>query len=270
MPRNARPVGVFVGREAEKAKILAYLAGASDRLFIVYGVSGSGKSALLAVAAREAAAQPGAIVVQRFLGITKRSSDLRSLLGGPLPGAARTLPAGRRVADRRPHARKGIDEQLKNATAERPIRIFLDALDQLDPADAADSLWWIRSTPLPPHAKLVLSCLSDSDDEVAGRPYAVLKQRGFLMPDNSVAIEHLSPPEAQLLWTRWLDQARRRLTDGQQAAVAARILVPKATECRQPLYLRILFEESRLWRSYDVPPRLGASYPSCSGRCWTD
>ena len=255
------PVGVFVGREAEKAKILAYLAGASDRLFIVYGVSGSGKSALLAVAAGEAAAQPGAIVVQRFLGITKRSSDLRSLLVDLCQGLrehfrlADELPTNVRMLE------KEFYEQLKNATAQRPIRIFLDALDQLDPADAADSLWWIRSTPLPPHAKLVLSCLSDSDDEVAGRPYAVLKQRGFLTPDNSVAIEHLSPPEAQLLWTRWLDQARRRLTDRQQAAVAARILVPKATAHRQPLYLRILFEESRLWRSYDVPPRLGASLP---------
>ena len=179
------PVGVFVGRESEKAKILAYLAGLSDRPFIVHGVSGSGKSALLAAAAREAAAQPGAIVVERFLGITKRSSDLRSLLIDLCQGLREHFPLADELPTNVRLLEKEFYEQLKNATAERPIHVFLDALDQLDPADAADSLWWIRSTPLPPHARLVLSCLSDPDDEAAGRPYAVLKQRGFLMPDNS-------------------------------------------------------------------------------------
>jgi WD40 repeat protein len=255
------PAGVFVGREAEKTKILAYLGGASDQPFIVHGVSGSGKSALLAAAAREAAAQPGAIVVKRFLGITKRSSDLRSLMIDLCQELRECFPLAEELPTDVRLIEKEFYEQLKNATARRPIHVFLDALDQLDPADAADTLWWIRSTPLPAQARLVLSCLSDPDDAVAGRPWAVLKQRGFLTPTNSLPTEELSLAEAQLLWTRWLKQAGRTLTGRQQAAVDARILVPKADARRRPLYLRILFEEVRLWRSYDAPPQLGESVP---------
>lgn len=256
------PSGVFVGRILELAKIQAYLAGENDRPFVVHGVSGSGKTALLAQAARDAK-HTTAILIERFLGITKRSSDLRSLLIDlcqtlreqfPL---AEELPADVRLLERE------FYEQIKNATAERPIYIFLDALDQLDATDGAHSLSWIRSTPLPPYAKLVVSCLSDPDDDVAGRPYAVLKQRGFLTAANSVGIIELTLDEAKVLLQRWLNQVGRKLNEKQQTNVDARILSTKQvdTACRQPLYLKILFEEARLWRSFDEPIEPAATVP---------
>ncbi len=255
------PPGVFVGREAETAQILAYLTSDIDHPFVVHGVSGSGKTALLAYSAR-AAARRGAILLQRYLGITKRSSDLRSLLTDLCQTLREQFPLAEELPNDVRLLEKEFYEQLKHATAERPIYIFLDALDQLDPADGAHSLGWIRSTPLPPHARLVLSCLSDPDDEVAGRPYAILKQRGFLTEANSTGILELTPDEARDLCQRWLKRAGRRLSDEQQAAVDSRILSPNDTACRQPLYLKILFEETRLWRSFDLPPqKLGTSVP---------
>ncbi len=256
------PPGVFVGRTLEQAKIGAYLAGENDRPFVVHGVSGSGKTALLAQAAREVK-HNAAIRIQRFLGITKRSSDLRSLLIDLCQSLreqftlAEELPADVRLLE------KEFYEQLKNATVERPIYIFLDALDQLDSADGAHSLSWIRSTPLPPRAKLVVSCLSDPDDDVAGRPYATLKAKGFLTEANSVGIIELTPDEAKLLWQRWFNQAGRQLNQNQQRTVDVRILSTKTEDaaCRQPLYLKILFEEARLWRSFDTPKELAATVP---------
>ncbi len=254
------PAGVFVGREAEQNQILVYLTSDHDRPFILHGVSGSGKSALMAAAARQAAAGSGAILIERYLGTTKRSSDLRSLLIDLCLSLREhfaltdELPTDIRLLE------KEFYEQLRNATAKRPVHVFLDALDQLDPGDDAHRLWWIRSTPLPPHARLVVSCLSDPEDETASGPWNALNQRGLSRPDNSVGIEHLEPEEAKLLWTRWLDQAQRNLSDEQQAAVDDRILQGSAA-CRQPLYLRILFEEARRWPSLATPPPLGATVP---------
>jgi WD40 repeat protein len=254
------PVGGFVGREAERAKVLHYLDSVSQRPFVLHGLSGSGKSALMAAAAREAAGRPGAIVIERYLGTTSRSSDLRSLLIDlcqslrELFPLAHVLPTDLRLIE------KEFYDQLKNATAERPIYIFLDALDQLDSSDDAHLLWWIRSTPLPTNVGIVVSCMSDPSDEMPFGPWAAIKQRGFLTEDNSTAIEHLEPQEAQSLWTRWLDQASRNLTADQQVAIDERIL-KGTTDCRQPLYMRILFEEARRWPSYTPPPPLGASVP---------
>ena len=41
-----------------------------------------------------------------------------------------------------------LDRLLATATGERPILLFLDAIDQLDDADGARQTYWLR-TPLP-------------------------------------------------------------------------------------------------------------------------
>ena len=52
------------------------------------------------------------------------------------------------------------------------------------------------------------------------------------------------------LFDKWLPSAARRLSEANAEAIKARILPEVSRECRRPLYLRILFEECRLWPSY--------------------
>jgi len=108
-------------------------------------------------------------VIVRFIGVTPRSSDVRSLLGSlcqelrlrwPREGE---LPTDIKVLE------VELQEQFKKATPEQPLILFLDALDQLADTDGGRLLHWIPIGPLPAHVKVVVSCLSDRAKDDAAR-----------------------------------------------------------------------------------------------------
>ena len=122
---------------------MAYLSGASPRPLVVHGVSGSGKSALLAECVRQATHTfpSGTIIIPRFIGATPDSTELRNLLRGlciQLSQAhgqeASSVPVEVKelIAD--------FPQRLALATAQRPLMLILDALDQLNPNDGAHYL----------------------------------------------------------------------------------------------------------------------------------
>ncbi|MFO1001166.1 MAG: DUF4062 domain-containing protein [Planctomycetaceae bacterium] len=258
------PEGSFLGRQDELTRIRNYIDGrraADDGQalpFVLAGPSGSGKSAVMAAAAREVRNRSAnwsgdAIVIEKYLGTTRHSSDIRSLLtdlccslrhhfpvDAPLPTDIRLLG-------------KEFYAQLENANAFAPIVIFLDALDQLDSAEDALRLWWIRSTPLPEGVRIILSCATDVQTEAEPHPWEILNQRGFVRAGNSHLVQELSADDATNLWNTWMAAAGRSLTVSQQAVVDERI-VRGPGACRQPLYLRVLFEEARQWYSWHQPP----------------
>ena len=51
---------------------------------------------------------------------------------------------------------------LSSASADRPLYLFLDGVDQLSPEDGASGMSWLPLT-LPPHVKLVLSTSSEPE-----------------------------------------------------------------------------------------------------------
>ena len=70
---------------------------------------------------------------------------------------------------------------------------------------------------------------------------------------NFVRLEPMPEEEGGKLLDLWLADARRRLQDDQRAEVLG-----KFEASGLPLYLKLEFEEARLWKSYGVPRRLGA------------
>jgi tetratricopeptide (TPR) repeat protein len=88
------------------------------------------------------------------------------------------------------------------------------------------------------------------DDGPMGEPYRMLERRNML--EQAVVVGPLEPDKAITLLDSWFEHAQppRRLAASQRAAITERIVRPDATECRRPLYLRILFEEYRMWPSY--------------------
>lgn len=269
----------FIGRDEKGGpleRIRDYLINNSNQPLVIHGASGCGKTALLAKAVQEVtsgewrvagassqkpedASSPSTLnsqpspLIYRLIGVTPRSSDVRSLLASlcqelrqrhplesPIPGDVRELT-------------KELGEHFRTATAQAPLILFLDALDQLADADNGPSLFWIPQ--LPGYVKLIVSCLSDrAPEDPSGQPYTALKRRG-LAEENFINLDALSEDEAQtLLFERWLPQARRKL-NAEQAKCIRELLTSDA--CRQPLYLKVLFEEARLWRSDDPAPALG-------------
>jgi WD40 repeat protein len=237
----------FVGRAEVLQTIADELASANGHPLIVTGASGAGKSTLLAEAVRRAeATYPQAVVVTRYIGITPGMSSLRDLLVG----------LRRELATRYGQEAPAIPTEdaqliaefpaaLASATAEQPLIVVVDALDQLGaPPQRVD---WLP-TDLPPHAHVVVSVLSDRPE------LATLRQQ--LGAEQFVRLAALARAEGAQLLDHWLADAGRDLQPIQRDAVLSSFAVEGL-----PLYLRLAFDQARRWRSFEAVPTLAPTIP---------
>ena len=252
----------FVGRQVELQAILDYVGSNSRWPLVIHGASGCGKTALLARASQEVAKTRKRI--ERFIGVAPRSSDLRSLLSSLCQELRQRNPRADALPTEIKELRDEFSQHLQAATPEQPLILFLDALDQLADADNGRLLNWLPPGSLPAHVKLVVSCLSDrATGDPAGQPYAELKRRQ-IPAENFINLDVLSEAEARLLlFDRWLPKAGRKVSDDQRARIEQRLASPA---CRQPIFLKLLFEEVQLWHSYDPAPVPGESVPALLGQ----
>lgn len=233
----------FVGRARPLGAIAAYAAASPRHPLVVHGASGSGKSALLACALESIQAE----TVVRFIGATPGSSDVRTLLETLCREVSRRHGADEATV---PSDYKDLVEELPKrlalATAQRPLVVVLDAVDQLSDADRARSLQWLPAE-LPEHARVVVSTLP-------GECLTALERK--LPAAALVELEPMSPGEGSELLDLWLAGAGRRLGDAQRAEVLGKFAANGL-----PLYLKLAFEEARSWRSYDRVPSLPHDVP---------
>ncbi len=238
----------FRGRAAIRGTISDYLRSSNRRPLGVCGPSGSGKSALLAKAAAEASIHhPDAAIVVRFIGATPASSNGVTLLAslGHEIGRAYRMEVASGESDYAELERVLLD-RLALATADRPLLLFVDAIDQLEADDPARSLAWLP-TELPEHARVIVSALPEGSGEAL---------RARLGAERIAEVELMPPFEGEEILDLWLADARRSLTPPQRAAVLAGFRA-----CPHPLYLKLAFEEARRWRSSGSVPELPPEIP---------
>jgi NACHT domain- and WD repeat-containing protein len=262
----------FVGRLEPLERIKTYITSGDNHPLAVFGASGSGKSALMAAAARQARGSAGDAVIVRFIGATPESSISRSLLFSLCRQIARryaddglAATGGEEGERRRPKAEGDIPadyrelsaefpKQLARATEARPLVIILDALDQLSAAEGARGLSWLPRE-LPEHVRIIVS--------ISTSPADCLEALRAKLPEES--FEELAPmrrEEGEELLGVWLGQAGRRLQPDQRDYVLDRFASASVGEGKEeeqrglPLYLKLAFEEARRWRSYDGVPVL--------------
>lgn len=250
---------LFVGRVNDKTRILEYLSNASRLPFVVQGASGCGKTALLARAALEAPSATQPIV--RFIGITPRSSDIRSLLRSLCQELRERNPQSEPLPTDIRDLSQEFRKHLDSASKQKPVTLILDAADQLADADNGLRLYWIPFGQLPEYVKIVVSCLSDRDEskDIAAQPFISLRQRR-LPPENVIDLDALSPEDASiLLFHKWLPSVGRKVSEVQQKVIEAAL---HPDECRNPLYLKLILEEVRHWRATDVGRRLEQPSPA--------
>jgi len=227
----------FVGRQETLETIAGYLKESGRRSLAIVGGGGTGKSALLARAIEQAqAAHPQAQVVYRFIGVTPASADGRSLLESLCREISRRYNADE--SDIPSDYRDLVSELSKRmalASAERPLLLFLDALDQLTPGQPARNLTWLPLE-LPEHVSVVVSTRPEQDIAPA------LQSRRV----REVTLGGLRPEDGESLLDLWLASVGRRLQPHQHQEVLQKF----AQSQGNPLYLKLAFEEARLWTSY--------------------
>jgi hypothetical protein len=230
----------FVGRSEMLAKIAGYLQDSQRRALAIIGAGGTGKSALMAKAIQQTQeSHPQAAIVCRFIGATPGSSDGRSLLDSLCREISRRYGADE--ADIPTDYRDLVPElgkRMRLATAEQPLILFLDSLDQLSTSQDARNLLWLPDE-LPEHVAVIVSTrAADTLDALRARQAREEELGG------------LSRAEGDDLLSQWLASVRRTLQPAQRQEVLSRFEQSQGN----PLYLRLAFEEARLWTSDSGQP----------------
>jgi len=206
----------------------AWAQASPHRLVHVNGASGLGKSALLAYLANSL--QNNAWAHSHFIG----ADGDRSLDGWRERALNALVATG---AYQRPEKAPPADqrwEQLGTALGEvqrklnQPIVLILDALDQLDASNIADELHKLM---LPPQTAVLLS----STPEIHLKNAAQVKIRAMNLKQRHKAIH---------LFTK--DKYRKELNQAQTLQIA------KAKACCNPLFLRLVLDELRLYALHDT------------------
>ena len=235
----------FVGRTEMLARIADYVSDSQRRSLGIVGEGGSGKSALMAKAIEKTQqGHPGAEIVYRFIGATPASSDGRSLMDGLCREIARRY--GTTETDIPVDYRDLVPElgkRMQLATAEKPLILFLDSLDQLSTSQGARSLIWIPNE-LPEHVAVIASTRAED-------VWENLKAKS---PRQEV-LGGLSKNEGNELLDQWLADISRNLQPAQATAVLEKFEASRGN----PLYLKLAFEEARLWTSYAPQESLATS-----------
>jgi HEAT repeat protein/tetratricopeptide (TPR) repeat protein len=227
----------FVGRDEVLDAIERYTKSNERTPIALVGAPGSGKSALVAKAAeRVRAAHPAAVSVVRFIGATPASSDGRSLLSSLCREISRAYKADESDIPGDSNALAvAFGKKMELATAGRPLILFLDAIDRLGETDPARNLAWLPAR-LPEHVHLVVSVAP------AGHDGPLRDKRPS---PEFIDLGPMQPAEGAKLLGTWLAQDGRTLQEHQLHEVLS-----KFAATGLPLYLRLAFEEARLWNSY--------------------
>jgi hypothetical protein len=227
----------FVGREPYLTRISAYLTERDKFPLALFGASGSGKSALMGRALGQARqTHPKARIAARFFGATPFSSDIRALLESLCREITRSYDGDESSI---PSEYKDLvaefPKRLALASAEKPLFLFLDALDQLSDGYNGRNLLWLPAE-LPDHVRLVVSTAPSDCWDILTRKVPEAG-RLDLLP--------MSAAEGSQVLKIWLQNAGRTLQQTQRDEV-----LRKFSKEGLPLYLKFAFEEARHWRSY--------------------
>ena len=220
----------FVGRVEVLKTIEDYIKGEKKHPMVMYGESGSGKTALMAEAVKSAGFGVRSAerrVISRFIGATPESSVGRSLLESLCKQIYRDFQFEEQKQQRLDDIKSGgeegqkerqkieeeygipsdfqrlsmkFQELLVKIPAERKLVLFLDALDQLSDADNARSLSWLP-TQLPDNVKIIVStlpgeCLSALEKRLM--PKSPSESPSFRRSESSIT-DHSEPPSSSHL-----------------------------------------------------------------------
>ena len=243
----------FSGRHDILSRIREYLVSIGSEPLVIHGPSGSGKTALLAMAAALARdesrrrVEGGPSIVIRFIGATPESTQTRSLLESICSEIAEIYGDRRPIPSEYRDLIEDLPRRLSLADERRPLNLFLDALDNLDPSDNAHTLNWLP-TELPLHAKIVATVMDDDKTFPERHDRCFRSAQQIIQGKSMIPLCELSLPEVTEILERRLAHAGRTLQPHQRREV-----IEKSSANGLPLYLKLALDEASRWRSYTNP-----------------
>ncbi len=238
----------FVGRNDPLKAIQDYIHGTSERPFVALGQPGSGKSALIAAAAREATVLGTHQVVVRFVGATPASSNTVGLLRDLSSEILRSLHAEDVIHNTQVPSDdivliEVLRDLLSGRSPDSPLLVFVDGIDRLaGPTETFPFLWVPQR--LPPHVRLILSANPRSSTAPAQPPSG-------LEHAERIVLGPLHTDEMRDILAHRLRSRERTLTGDQRTAILG-----SASHETSPLWVAIAAEHVARLRSWEPPPKL--------------
>jgi tetratricopeptide (TPR) repeat protein len=232
----ASRAGVYIGRAAYFERLDAGASGDGAPL-VVIGDSGSGKSALLANwATRYRAGHPAEFVLTHFIGASPASTDPASMVRRLIGELKSRFDLSIEIPEAPDALRLAFANSLHMAAARGRVVLVIDALNQLEDREGALDLAWLPPV-IPDNVRLVVSTLP-------GRTLDAAARRGW----STLSIAPLEPAERESLIVDYLATYSRALGQALRARIAA------SPGCANPLYLRALLDELRVWGEHETLP----------------
>lgn len=246
---------VHVRRRGLRNQLAEYADGDQTIPCLVTAGSGSGKSAALAHFLRvyRRAHRCDTTVIAHFVGASPASTNPRQMLRRLCLMLKTEFRFVEDVSQDFNELATLFREFLFRIPAERRTVLVLDALNQLNAADNAHSLYWLPRE-LPAHVKIIASCIDDGDKSepilqaMAHRPY------------HPVSVQALSDNEQRQI-VRAVPSLSAKTLDDVQVEL---LLSNPATS--NPLFLLVTLEELRGFGSFEELDRRIAEFPHTLGQ----
>jgi len=247
---------VYIGRKEYFDRLDEHVHGDGPPL-VILGESGSGKSALLANwALRYRELHKDELLIMHFIGATPYSADWMAMLRRIMGEFKRLLGIQGEIPDKPDALRLAFANWLSMAAAKGRVVLILDALNQLEDRDGAPDLVWLPPV-MPVNIRLIVSTLPAKKrkdftaegaeelmklkEQIRSRPLEELKRRDW----PSLAVEPFNQSERKVFIKDYLKQYVKELDTVQTERIAA------AQQTSNPLYLRALLEELRLFGKHE-------------------
>lgn len=230
---------VYVGREALQTELTNFADGNDGKPALVTGPSGSGKSAALAkFATTYAERHPEVLLIPHFIGASPASTSLRQTLQRFCLILKREYGFIEDVPQETNELTTRFRDFVGRVPVDRRIVCVVDALNQLDETDNAQSLYWLPWQ-LPPHVKVITSCITDPNKEEP----ALKAFEGQM--HYRLEVESLTDRERRAIIREVPSLAAKTLDERQTSLL---VLNPAT---KNPLFLLVALEELRGFGSFE-------------------
>ena len=220
----------YVADAGSLARLDEHVGGEGPPL-VVTGESGVGKSALLAYwSLHQRQAAPNTFLISHFVGATSTDTDHLGLLRRVMAEIRAQFALPEELPSDREQIEASFPGWLSRTRGERFV-LILDALNQLDGQSA--NLAWLPGH-LPPNVRLIVSAAPSPALDA-------LRRNGW--PE--LIIRPLEPTQREVLIHRYLRTFGKALGDQDRRRIAG------DGKCANPLFLRTVLEELRIFGRFD-------------------
>ncbi len=229
---------IFVGREKELTQIDNYIKFPNNKIFLLTGISGIGKSAIVTKAIKNITNQD---VVYRFVGASASSVNSRSLLISIIDELASEelieFDGNYEIEDYK--FKQQINDLLKSI--DKRVSIVIDAIDQLT---TKDDLQWLPLE-IQDDVSIVMSVLNDDDYQEDSSYFNQLQS--YTIDENILTVKKFNnenQEDSEELLDALLKSIERTLNPKQKKYV-----LEKFNKNGSALYMKISIEIIRYWDS---------------------